>query len=199
MMGNRHGDMIEVELTRDCAATAVPWGSATTLRAGRLAQLTQALGGNFTVYVDGNLYRIAGADADALGLDEEDAGDAGRGPGTQAEQAGGAAAATAETVEAEAWRRLGTCYDPEIPIDIVNLGLVYLCQAIPLPQGGFRLDVRMTLTAPGCGMGTAIADEARAKLESIPGVGEVDVELVWDPPWSREMMSEASRLEMGLL
>jgi probable FeS assembly SUF system protein SufT len=199
MMGNRHGDMIEVELTRDCTATAVPWGNPTTLRAGRLAQVTQALGGNFTVFVDGNLYRIAGADADALGLDEEDAGDAGGAAGTEAEQADAAAAATAETIEAEAWRRLGTCYDPEIPIDIVNLGLVYLCQAMPLPQGGFRLDVRMTLTAPGCGMGTAIADEARRKLESIPGVAEVDVELVWDPPWSREMMSEASRLEMGML
>jgi len=199
MMGRRHGDIMQVELTRDCTATAVPWGNPTTLRAGRLAQVTQALGGNFTVFVDGNLYRIAGADADALGLDEEDAGDAGRASGTEDEHADAAAAATAATIEAEAWRRLGTCYDPEIPIDIVNLGLVYLCQAMPRPEGGFRLDVRMTLTAPGCGMGTAIADEARSKLESIPGVAEVDVELVWDPPWSREMMSEASRLEMGLM
>jgi probable FeS assembly SUF system protein SufT len=199
MMGNRHGDMMQVELTRDCAATAVPWGSPATLKAGRQAQVTQALGGNFTVYVDGNLYRVAGADADALGLDEEDAGDPGHESQTEAEHADAAATASVDTVEAEAWRRLGTCYDPEIPIDIVNLGLVYLCQAMPRSEGGFRLDVRMTLTAPGCGMGTAIADEARAKLASIPGVAEVEVELVWDPPWSREMMSEASRLEMGLL
>ena len=198
MMGNRHGENMEVVLVRDCEATAVPWGSTTTLRAGRLAQVTQALGGNFTVYVDGNLYRIAGADADALGLEAEDAGDAGHGSETDGSPAD-AAAAPAETIEAEAWKRLGTSYDPEIPIDIVNLGLVYLCQAMALPEGGFRLDVRMTLTAPGCGMGTAIADEARRKIATIPGVKEVDVDLVWDPPWSREMMSEASRLEMGLM
>ena len=148
--------------------------------------------------MDGNLYRIAGADADALGLEAEDAGDAGHGSETDGSPAD-AAAATAETIEAEAWKRLGTCYDPEIPIDIVNLGLVYLCQAMALPEGGFRLDVRMTLTAPGCGMGTAIADEAHRKIATIPGVKEVDVDLVWDPPWSREMMSEASRLEMGLM
>src|SRR5690606_16331429 len=127
MMGNRHGEMMEIELARDCEATAVPWGTRATLKAGRLAQVTQALGGNFTVYVDGNLYRIAGANADALGLEPEDAGDSGHGAAADASQAD-AAAATAESVEAEAWKRLGTCYDPEIPIDIVNLGLVYLCQ-----------------------------------------------------------------------
>jgi probable FeS assembly SUF system protein SufT len=199
MMGNRHGEVMEIELSRDCEATMVPWGTRAVLEAGRLAQVTQALGGNFTVYVDGNLYRIAGANADALGLDIEDAGDAGDGGKADAPDANAAEAATAESVEAAAWKRLATCYDPEIPVDIVNLGLVYLCQAMPLPEGGFRLTVRMTLTAPGCGMGTAIADEARVKLESIPGVVEVDVDLVWDPPWSREMMSEEARLEMGLM
>ncbi len=193
-MGDRHGEVVEVELTRDCAATMVPWGSATRLPAGSLAQITQRLGGNFTVYIGGNLYRIAGKDADALGLDPEDAG--GTGMDEDADDAG---PPTLESIEAAAWRRLATCFDPEIPVDIVNLGLVYLCQAIELPDGTFRLDVRMTLTAPGCGMGTAIAEEARQKLQSIPGVSEVDVDLVWDPPWSREMMSEVARLELGMM
>jgi probable FeS assembly SUF system protein SufT len=195
-MGDRHGEVWEVELTRDCAATMVPWGSPTRLPAGSLAQVTQRLGGNFTVYIGGNLYRIAGKDADALGLDPLDAGDSGMEADAEEEAAG---PPTLESVEAAAWRRLGTCYDPEIPVDIVNLGLVYLCQAIELPDGTFRLDVRMTLTAPGCGMGTAIAEEARQKLQSIPGVSEVDVDLVWDPPWSREMMSEVARLELGMM
>lgn len=192
-MGNRHGETREIELTRDCTATMVPWGTTTRLEAGSVAQITQQLGGNFTVMVGGNLYRIAGADADALDLAPHDAGDIN---GTEEDTSG---PPTLESVEAAAWRRLATCYDPEIPIDIVDLGLVYLCQAIALPDGNFRLDVRMTLTAPGCGMGTAIADEASAKLRTIPGVTEVDVDLVWDPPWSREMMSEAARLTMGLM
>jgi probable FeS assembly SUF system protein SufT len=197
-MGNRHGETREVELTRDCTATMVPWGTTTRLEAGSLAQITQQLGGNFTVMVRGNLYRIAGADADALDLEPDDAGDSGHGANEDADR-DPSASVNAESIEAAAWRRLATCYDPEIPIDIVNLGLVYLCQAIQLPDGGFRLDVRMTLTAPGCGMGTAIADEAREKLRSIPGVAEVDVDLVWEPPWSREMMSEAARLDMGMM
>ena len=174
----------------------VPWGSSTTLPAGSAAQVTQQLGGNITVMVGGNLYRIAGENADALGMDASEVLAAGSGGPANEQQSEGPQ--TAEAIEGEAWRLLGTCYDPEIPIDIVNLGLVYLCQALPLPDGGFRLDVEMTLTAPGCGMGTMIADEAREKLLAIKGVEEVDVDLVWGPPWSREMMSEAARLEMGM-
>jgi probable FeS assembly SUF system protein SufT len=193
---NRRGDGGQIYLERDCEATQVPWGTAVTLQGGTLVQITQQLGGNFTVMSGGNLYRINGAEADALGLDPADAG----GLEAEAADAGDSGeAATVESVEAEAWRRLATCYDPEIPVDIVNLGLIYLCQAMPLPDGGFRLDVRMTLTAPGCGMGMTIADEAREKLMSIRGVEQVDVDLVWEPPWSREMMSEAARLQMGLM
>ena len=194
-MGNRNGEFAQVELTRDVEATMVPWGTVVTLDAGSHGKITQQLGGNFTVLVGGNLYRIAGTDADALDREPEDAGDTGHG----ADESTEGEPITSDSVEGAAWRRLATCYDPEIPVDIVNLGLVYLCQAYRLPSGGFRLDVRMTLTAPGCGMGTAIADEAREKLRSIPGVEEVDVDLVWDPPWSREMMSEAARLDMGLM
>ena len=167
-MGNRMNEITRVELTRDCAATMVPWGNVATLPAGSRADITQRLGGNFTVMVGGNLYRVSGADADALGLDPADAGDTGY--GDHGDHATDPAERTADSIEAAAWRRLATCYDPEIPVDIVNLGLVYLCQAIPLPDGGFRLDVRMTLTAPGCGMGMTIADEAREKLLTIPGL-----------------------------
>jgi probable FeS assembly SUF system protein SufT len=190
--------MRQVYLERDCEATQIPWGTSTTLPGGSLAQITQQLGGNFTVMVSGNLYRIAGANADALGLDPADAGDVDpSGGGKQTVDPD--APVTAESVEAEAWRRLASCYDPEIPVDIVSLGLVYLCQAMPLPDGGFRLDVRMTLTAPGCGMGMTIADEAREKLLGIHGVEHVDVDLVWEPPWSREMMSESARLTLGMV
>ncbi len=191
-MGYRHGDIQEVTLTRDCPAVMVPWGTGTTLEAGRVGYISQRLGGTFTVMVDGNLYRIDGRHADALGLELD--------PSEGLLQAvGNAAPGTAEAVEEAAWMHLSSCFDPEIPIDIVNLGLVYGCDVKPAEDGKFRIEVRMTLTAPGCGMGTLIADEARDKLLSIPGVSAVDVDLVWDPPWSREMMSESAQLEMGLL
>lgn len=198
-MGKRLGEIEQITLTRDCEAVVVPWGNSSPLRAGTMVQITQQLGGNFTVMAGGNLYRIAGADADALGIEIENEAmsDEASDDAAHAHRAS-AVSASADSVEAAAWRELATCFDPEIPIDIVNLGLVYLCQAIPLADAGFRLDVKMTLTAPGCGMGMVIADEAREKLIGIPGVEEVDIDLVWDPPWSRQMMSEAARLEMGL-
>lgn len=180
--------MHEVELTRDCAAVQVPWGSAVTLDEGSRAQITQQLGGSYTVLVGGNLYRIDGSNADALGLAaaEQEGAQAPEGP------------ATAESVEAAAWEQLATCFDPEIPIDIVNLGLVYSCLVSEMGDARFNIVVKMTLTAPGCGMGTLLADEARAKLLAIHGVEDVTVDLVWDPPWSRDMISEVARLEMGL-
>lgn len=195
-MGGRHGEIQEVTIERDCPAVAVPWGTPATLEAGRIGYISQRLGGTFTIMVDGNLYRVDSKDADALGLDAEDAGAGGDAPEDAAADDG---PVTADSVEAAAWKLLGTCYDPEIPVDIVNLGLVYGLEATPSGEGRFRLDVRMTLTAPGCGMGTVIADEAKQKLEGIRGVDDVLVDLVWDPPWSREMMSEAARLEMGLM
>ncbi len=192
-MGGRHGQVQEVTIERDCPAVAVPWGTAATLEAGRIGYISQRLGGTFTLMVDGNLYRVDSAHADALGLEPADAGE----PAT--EEADDGTPITAESIEAAAWKLLGTCYDPEIPVDIVNLGLVYGCTVSPTEGGRFNIDVRMTLTAPGCGMGTVIADEARQKLEGIRGVDQVLVDLVWDPPWSREMMSEAAQLEMGLM
>ncbi|HEU0231530.1 MAG TPA: putative Fe-S cluster assembly protein SufT [Burkholderiaceae bacterium] len=179
----------EVLVSRDCPAVTVPYGSPVTIEKGCFAQITQQLGGSYTVLVEGNLYRVEGVDADALGLEPTD-------PDKPAVPDG---PVTAESVEEAAWALLATCYDPEIPIDIVNLGLVYTCKVLAAGNDLYRVDVEMTLTAPGCGMGTMIADEARGKLQTIPGVDEVKVDLVWDPPWSRDMISEAARLEMGLM
>lgn len=190
-MGERYGETDTRVLSRELAAVSVPWGKPETLEEGSHVLVTQRLGGSITVMCGGNLYRVDERNADALGLEPQ--------PEALAMPAVGAAAETAEEIEKMAWAQLATCFDPEIPIDIVNLGLVYACTAEALTEGGFRLAVKMTLTAPGCGMGTLIADEARDKLLKIPGVEAATVDLVWDPPWSREMMSEAARLEMGLL
>jgi len=186
MYGNRRH---EVVVNRDCPAVSVPFGAPVTIEKGCTAQITQQLGGSYTVYVQGNLYRVEGKDADALGLEPSDAGELPilEGPVTQ------------ETIRDMAWQLLSTCYDPEIPVDIVNLGLVYRCDVLAIGQDQFRIEVDMTLTAPGCGMGTMIADEAQSKLKSIPGVAEVEVNLVWDPPWGRDMMSERARLELGMM
>lgn len=173
-----------VLLQRDCAARAVPSGQATQLAAGTIAYLTQALGGSFTVFVQGRLYRIDGFDADALG----------REPPPPLSLPADAAEAD---VEALAWTQLHACYDPEIPVDIVELGLVYALDVTPCGDGR-RIAVRMTVTAPGCGMGEVIAGDVRERLARIPSVREVEVRVVFDPPWDRSRMSEAARLATGL-
>ena len=182
-------DRPEVTVSRDCPAVSVPYGAPVTIEAGCTATITQQLGGSYTVMVEGNLYRVDGVDGDALGFEPlPPAYVMPDGPVSQG------------AITDAAWAVLGTCFDPEIPIDIVNLGLIYGCEVTPLDEAGttFRIDVRMTLTAPGCGMGTMIADEARTKLLGIPGVEDVIVDLVWDPPWGREMMSESARLQLGM-
>ena len=175
-----------IRLERDCIAVMVPQGDEVTLPAGQVGYITQALGGSFTVYVDGNLFRIRGADADALGKE----------PPAPLELAEGA-----DDVEVEklVWQQLRTCFDPEIPINIVELGLVYDCDLERIEDGRRKVSVRMTLTAPGCGMGDILVDDVRTKLEAIPTVAEADVDLVFDPPWTQSMMSEAARLETGML
>lgn len=189
-MGNRHGAPRDLKLTRDCAAVAVPWGTEATLSAGDLAQVTQRLGGTITVMVGGNLYRVDEKDADALGLEPGVAPpvadlDAGETP-------------TAEAVEAAAWKVLATCYDPEIPIDIVELGLVYRCDLEAQEDGRFKVEIDMTLTAPGCGMGEVIANEVADKVLALPAISQVDVQMVFDPPWDRYRLSEAARLALGM-
>ncbi len=170
---------------RDVRAVVVPAGQEVTLHAGQAGYITQALGGSFTVYVDGNLFRIAGEDADALGKEVVK-------PPELPENA------TDEDVLNAVWDQLRTCYDPEIPINIVDLGLVYDCTVVPNEDGTRTIDVKMTLTAPGCGMGDILVDDARDKIEHIPTVREARVELVFDPPWDRSMMSEVARLQTGM-
>ena len=174
-----------VRLERDCAAVLVPQGDEVTLPAGSVGYITQALGGSFTVFVEGNLFRIAGRDADAIGKEPPE-------PLELPEGADDAA------VERLVWSQMRTCFDPEIPINIVDLGLVYEANVQRREDGQRMVEVRMTLTAPGCGMGDILVDDVRTKLEMIPTVAEADVELVFDPPWTRNMMSEAARLETGM-
>lgn len=178
----------EIEVIRDCPAVTIPYGSPVTIEKGCTAVITQQLGSSVTVMVQGNLYRVEAQDVDALGLEVQ-----------IEEQHVPEGPVTEEYVRERAWEVMTTCFDPEIPVDIVNLGLIYGCDVIPLGDERFRIEVRMTLTAPGCGMGTMIAEEARGKILNIHGVEEVVVDLVWDPPWSREMMSESARLQLGML
>jgi probable FeS assembly SUF system protein SufT len=177
--------MERVELTRECEAVQVPAGNVFKLEKGVEVFITQSLGGTFTVQVPayGGLFRIAGKDADALGK--------------AAEQAPGTAPAEGD-LEAMVWDQLKTCFDPEIPVNIVDLGLVYGMTLDPQPDGMHRVDVKMTLTAQGCGMGASIALDAKHKLESLPGVTEANVELVWDPPWNPQMISPEGREWLGI-
>jgi len=174
-----------VTFTRDVDAIIVPAGINVKLRQGQTGYITQALGGSFTVYVEGNLFRVAGKDADALGKEPAETPDL-------------PPDASDDDVRDLAWRQMKGCYDPEIPINIVDLGLVYECNV--LSEGDGRvLDIKMTLTAPGCGMGDVLVADVREKVEVIPTVKRADVELVFDPPWSQSMMSEAARLQTGMM
>jgi probable FeS assembly SUF system protein SufT len=175
-----------VRFERDCAAVMVPSGEFVTLPAGQSGYITQALGGSFTVYVEGNLFRIRNEDADALGKEPVPL------PELPAD-------ATDADVEKLVWSQLRTCFDPEIPINIVDLGLVYECEITKRDDGQRKVDVTMTLTAPGCGMGDILVEDVRTKLELIPTVAEADVELTFEPAWNHSMMSEAARLETGML
>ena len=175
-----------VQFERDCAAVLVPQGDSVTLPAGSYGYITQALGGSYTVFVEGNLFRIAGKDGDAIGKEP-------------AESLSLPDNASDEEVEQLVWKQLRTCFDPEIPFNIVDLGLVYEANLRQREDGQREVEVKMTLTAPGCGMGEILVDDVRNKLELIPTIAEADVELVFDPPWGRHMMSEAARLETGML
>ena len=175
-----------VRFERDCAAVLVPQGDEVTLPAGTVGYITQSLGGSWTVFVEGNLMRIAGPDGDAIGKQSP--------PPIQLPEG-----ASDEDVEALVWRQLRTCFDPEIPVDIVELGLVYSADISTREDGQREVAVRMTLTAPGCGMGEILVADVRDKIELIPTIAEADVELVFDPPWNRTMMSDVARLETGML
>lgn len=172
-----------VQLKRDCTVVRIPAGITDTLPAGTEVNITQTLGGSYTVQALGGLFRIAPQDADALGLETPPpAPPAPSGP----------------VNEQLIWDTLRTCFDPEIPVNIVDLGLVYDMQLAPVPSGGSRVDVKMTLTAPGCGMGPAIAGDAQVKLLNLAGVEDATVEVVWDPPWHHSMITPAGKQVLGL-
>jgi probable FeS assembly SUF system protein SufT len=177
----------EIQIRRDCQAVQIPQGTTVLLTAGTAAVVTQSLGGSYTLQVPslGGLFRVSGQDADALGLQPA-------APQTDA------AAASGPVTDESVWSVLRHVYDPEIPVNIVDLGLVYDMRIEALPAGESRVEVRMTLTAPGCGMGQTIAMDARSRIESLPGVAEADVQLVWEPPWNPHMISAEGRAKLGM-
>jgi len=176
-----------VTLTRDGEASIIPVGTKVTLQQGESATITQSLGGSYTVIVNGNMFRIEGKDADAIG----------REPAVKPLSTG--EPVSQEQLEKEVWNQLRSCYDPEIPVNIVDLGLIYDCHISPMGPSCHRVEVKMTLTAPGCGMGPVLAQDVQTKLLSLEGVDDVAVELVWDPPWNQGMMTEAAKLQLGLM
>lgn len=180
----------EFTLSRECEAILIPSGAKATLPAGTQGVVTQTLGGSYTIATYQGLARIAEKDLDALGLEKPNASE-------PAPQANGASEGPVD--EKKVWDQLKQCYDPEIPVNIVDLGLVYDCKLIDRPEGGTKVEVKMTLTAPGCGMGPAIAHDAQSKILTIDGVDEADVQLVWDPPWNQNMISEAGRMKLGMV
>ncbi len=182
----RHSRNEPVTLRRDCDAVLIPAGEKVRLPQGITGFITQALGGSFTVYIEGNLFRVAGIDADAIGQE----------PVKPPEVPDNA---SNEEIEAVIWQQLRTCFDPEIPINIVDLGLIYECRVEQMAPGHRAVFIRMTLTAPGCGMGDILAEDVREKVSIIPTIDSAEVELVFDPPWNQSMMSEEARLEAGLL
>jgi probable FeS assembly SUF system protein SufT len=181
-----------IKLTREVEAIQIPSGQSAALAAETPVIITQSLGGSYTVVVEGRagLYRIANKDADSLGKAHEV---------VQAPAA--APAADGQVAETQIWEQLKTCYDPEIPVNIVDLGLIYSLEIKPAAEGkpGSHVEVKMTLTAPGCGMGPAIAADARSKILTLPGVADAQVDVVWDPPWSPERISPDGKAKLGMV
>ncbi len=175
----------EIELQRDCEAIEIPAGHAIVIPKGTPAVITQALGGTYTLQVSGGLYRVDEKNAEALG--KESRADTAAAP-----------ASAGPLEESLVWEQLKNVYDPEIPVNIVDLGLVYDLRVDSVAGGGSRVEVKMTLTAQGCGMGPSIAMDAQRRIESLPGVDEADVQVVWDPPWSPQMISPEGRAKLGM-
>jgi len=175
----------EVTTTREFEATEIPSGTKIRIPEGTPLAITQSLGGSYTVLTPyGYMARVDGRDADAIGEEV-----------TASDEASG----TGKTTEELAWETLKTCYDPEIPVNIVDLGLVYKCELMELPEGGKKVEVRFTLTAPGCGMGDVLRQDIEKKLLAVPGVQQADAQVLFDPPWSIAMMSDAAKLQLGLM
>jgi probable FeS assembly SUF system protein SufT len=182
-MAHNHESFV---IQREVEAVMVPSGHPIRLQPGMAGFISQALGGSFTLYIEGNLYRLAGTNADAIGKEPV------RAPELPPD-------ATRDDVLELAWQQMKTCYDPEIPVNIVDLGLIYECEVTANDDATWHVEVKMTLTAPGCGMGEVLVQDVKDKLEQIPTVREAQVELVFDPPWRREMMSPAAQLQTGMM
>jgi len=178
-----------ITLTRDVEATVVPVGTKVTLQKGELARITQSLGGSYTIVVNGNMFRLADKDIDALGFEVAAK------PASPTGQR-----RTLEELEKEVWSQLKTCYDPEIPVNIVDLGLVYHCELTPLAENSrYRAELKITLTAAGCGMGPALSSDVRTKLLAVEEITEATCDVVFEPTWNQSMMSEAAQLQLGLM
>ena len=174
-----------ITFSRDCDAVIIPSGDEVRLSEGVSGFLTQALGGSFSVYIEGNLFRIAGVDADAIGKEPIEPPNVPVNP-------------TTKEIEKVVWEQLKTCYDPEIPINVVDLGLIYSCEIQTVESNEYMAKVEMTLTAPGCGMGPMIAQQAEWRIAEIDGVEDVSVEIVHDPPWNPDMITEDGKIALGM-
>jgi probable FeS assembly SUF system protein SufT len=178
-----------IELKRDCDAVMVPSGERLSLLAGSTVWLTQTLGGTYTVMTErGYSARIDGKDGDALGL----------APLVNESRLEAADKRSFGSIDELVWNELRSCFDPEIPVNIVDLGLIYDCGVRSLPDGGHKAVVRFTLTAQGCGMGQFLKEDIKKRLLAVPGVREVDIELVWDPPWNQSMISTSAKQQLGI-
>ena len=174
-----------IKILRDCDSTLIPSGDKITLIQGTLVRITQALGGDYTLYVNGNLVKISGRDVDAIGKEVQ-------------EDFTKNIINNGEYSEELVWEQLKTCYDPEIPVNIVDLGLIYDLSKEGSDHEGYTINIKMTLTAPGCGMGPSIAQDVENKVMALPKVNNVLVEIVWDPVWDRSMMTEDAKLKLGM-
>lgn len=172
-----------VAVNRDCPARLVPAGTRVTIPKNTFVTITQDLGGTYTVNLGGNLARVDGTDADALGME----------PIELSFPEDSDADLTGAVDPAHVWQALATVYDPEIPVNLVDLGLIYGCRIVDSV-----VQITMTLTAPGCGMGPVLVEDVRYRVGKVPGVSDVQVDLVFEPPWSRDMMSESAQLELGI-
>ena len=181
----------EVTISREVGAIQIPDGTPTVINEGTKVLITQQLGGSFTVMTDrGAMYRIDERNADSLGKEV---------PADAVQEDPAETPPDTETLEQLIWTKMRKCFDPEIPVNIVDLGLIYDCQIRTLSDGDYRVEIKMTLTAPGCGMGPVLAEDVRSRIDEIGGVRETAVEVVFDPPWNPNMMTEAARLQLGFM
>lgn len=179
----------EIALTREVTAIQIPSGDSITLPAGTPVVITQTLGGTYTVATSAGLARISSEDTDALGIDQE----------AREEKKAEDAAMKDASLEEQIWHQMKQVYDPEIPVDIVNLGLVYDCAIDESDPEEVKVHVKMTLTAPGCGMGPVIAADAQARIMTLDNIGEAEVEVVWEPAWNQDMISEEGKMKLGMM